>query len=388
MGTLEPGTTEALSAMVRDAAAARSALVPVGGQTKLRTLPPSAASASLLSTRSLPATIDHVPGDLVATVSAGVALAELNRVLAAKGQCLPLDPPFAERATIGGVVAANDSGPRRHRYGAPRDLIIGISMVLADGREAKAGGRVVKNVAGYDLSRLMCGSLGSLAVITSATFKLSPIPAASITVSAELTRPGTLGDLVQALVNAPLAPSAIEVIGPPTRLLVRFESTRTAADHMARAASAICERFGAPASLLAGDDEAAAWKAAEASIWGEPGTVVKLSVLPTDVAYAVDEAVRSCRADGVDLQTAGRAALGVLFFRLNGDPSRIESLIAGWRHRATVGGGSLVVSRAAAGLARVSAWGESIDAMPVMRAVKSRFDPHGVFSPGLGPGGL
>ena len=133
----------------------------------------------MLSTLGLNAPVDHVAGDLVATVPAGASLDAVNDVLRRERQWLPLDPACSNRATIGGIIATNDSGPRRHRYGTPRDLIIGIEIALADGRIAKAGGRVVKNVAGYDLSKLLCGSLGSLAVITSATFKLAPLPPAS-----------------------------------------------------------------------------------------------------------------------------------------------------------------------------------------------------------------
>ena len=136
----------------------------------------------VLSTAKLNAVLAHRHGDLTATVQAGASLAGVNRALADRGQWIPLDPPWADRATIGGLIATNDSGPRRHRYGAPRDLIIGIDFVRADGVAAKAGGIVVKNVAGYDIARLLTGSFGSLAVIVGATFKLFPLPPASRTV--------------------------------------------------------------------------------------------------------------------------------------------------------------------------------------------------------------
>src|SRR5213078_3707221 len=125
--------------------------------------------------------------------------------------------PRSHRATIGGIIATNDSGPRRHRFGAPRDLIIGIEIALVSGHAAKAGGRVVKNVAGYDLSKLMCGSLGTLAVITSATFKLSPVAPFSQTLVATLGNLAALGDLALAIAGAPVGPSAIELQSPPYR---------------------------------------------------------------------------------------------------------------------------------------------------------------------------
>src|SRR6185295_11544977 len=160
-----------------------------------------------------------------AILPAGASLAHVNEVLGREGQWLPLDPPLSDRATIGGIVATNDSGPRRHRYGTARDLIIGIEMALVDGRTAKAGGRVVKNVAGYDLSRLLCGSFGTLALIVSATFKLAPLLAA-----------------------APLTPSAVELDSPPARMLIRFETTPGAAEQQAAAACDLCTRHEAPAA--------------------------------------------------------------------------------------------------------------------------------------------
>ncbi|HEX4348083.1 MAG TPA: FAD-binding oxidoreductase [Vicinamibacterales bacterium] len=387
MPMLEPASIEELSAILRDASGARRTLIPVGGRTGVYPTP-SAAGASMISTRALPSTVDHVAGDLVATIPAGVALADANAMLAREHQCLALDPPFASRATIGGIVAANESGPRRHRYGSPRDLIIGIGVALADGRTAKAGGKVVKNVAGYDLSRLMCGSLGSLSVITSATFKLSPIPARSKTVVAILERRERLGDLLQALVNAPLTPSAIEIVAPPARVLIRFETTDASAAHMAQQASAICVQHGAPAVTLTGASEDEAWTVAESAVWAEHGTILKIAVLPTDVPYLLDQIETGCAAHGVAWRLQGRAALGVLYIRMDGPPESLESLIADWRHRASVNGGSLVIQAAQPGLERVDRWGESPDAFAVMRAVKTRFDPNGILCPGMGPGGL
>ena len=388
MTMLEPKSVTELSAILRDANGARRGLVPVGGRTGLRAVPRSAAGSSMISLHSLPLAIDHVAGDLVATLPAGVTLADANAALARERQCLPLDPPFSQQATIGGIVASNESGPRRHRYGGPRDLIIGVTLALADGRTANAGGKVVKNVAGYDLSRLMCGSLGSLGVITSATFKLSPIPMGSRTVVATIHRPERLGDLLQALVKAPITPSTIEIAAPPARLLIRFETTEAAADHMARQASTICAQHAAPTATLTGVSEAETWSAAESSVWNGPGTILKIAALPTDVPYLIDEIENGCSSHHVTWSVTGRAALGVLSVRVDGASEALASLIADWRHRATVNGGSLVIQRAPAELEHLDRWGELPDSFAVMRAVKTRFDPNGILCPGMGPGGL
>jgi len=191
--TVEPATVEEVAELL--AAATRSnqrIVIRGGGTTGDRSSAPD--GDILLTTTRLNRVLAHRHGDLTATVEAGAVLDDVNRVLARQGQWIPLDPPRSDRATIGGIVATNDSGPRRHRYGAPRDLIIGVEIARADGVRAKAGGIVVKNVAGYDVARLMAGSYGCLGVIVNATFKLYPRPTTSATVVAENTSPSSDAD--------------------------------------------------------------------------------------------------------------------------------------------------------------------------------------------------
>ncbi len=215
---LEPTDAASLAAKLKWANAQGLAVAVRGAGTKQAWGAPASRTDVVLSTLGLNSGVDHVAGDLVATVPAGATLVAVNDVLRREKQWLPLDPGVSPLATIGGVIATNDSGPRRHRYGTPRDLIIGIEIALADGRTAKAGGRVVKNVAGYDLSKLLCGSLGSLGVITSATFKLAPVAPVSCTVAATVGDLRRLGDLALAIAGAPLMPSTIEIQSPPHRL--------------------------------------------------------------------------------------------------------------------------------------------------------------------------
>ena len=151
---LEPTDVGTLASLLGAANADGRTVLPRGSGTKLGWGPASPRTDTVISTRQLASPIDHRPGDLTATIPAGATLADVNEQLGRERQWLPLDPQVSPDATIGGIVATNDSGPRRHRYGTPRDLIIGVEMILADGRAAKAGGRVVKNVAGYDLSRV------------------------------------------------------------------------------------------------------------------------------------------------------------------------------------------------------------------------------------------
>jgi glycolate oxidase FAD binding subunit len=394
---LSPPDVPSLAALLEQANRDRTAIAPRGGGTKWSWGSPPTRIDAILSTRGLDAPVDHCAGDLTATVSAGMTLDAVNAVLARSGQWLPLDPPAGHRATIGGIVAANDSGPRRQKHGAPRDLIIGVELVRADGRIAKAGGKVVKNVAGYDLARMLCGSLGSLAVITRATFKLAPMAAASRTVVATTRDARASADLALAVAAAPSAPSAIEVQSPPHRLLVRFETTERAADQQAEATAALCRSRGAGAAILAGAEEIDLWNGYQAAVWNDsPGTIlVKVSVLPTEVGELLQQ------ADAV--AAAGRAALGVVYLRMSDGPpegghygindgpprgghyENIEAL----RRRASARGGSVVVLSAPPGArAQIDAWGEIGSALTVMRAVKARFDPNGILNPGRGPGGL
>ena len=170
----EPATTAEASALLRAAAALGLSLVPRGAGTRLRWGNSPSACDLIVSTLRLDQIIEHAAGDLVVTVQAGVRQEDLQARLAAEGQRLALDPP--QSGTIGGLIATNAAGPLRFRYGAPRDLLIGLTIVLADGSVAKAGGKVVKNVAGYDLGKLFAGSYGTLGLITQATFRLHPLP--------------------------------------------------------------------------------------------------------------------------------------------------------------------------------------------------------------------
>jgi glycolate oxidase FAD binding subunit len=199
-----------------------------------------------LTTGGLDRILEHDPGDLTCTVEAGVRLSELRAALAEAGQRLSLDPPGDP--TIGALLARNVSGPLRHRFGAPRDLVLGATLVLADGTIASAGGKVVKNVAGYDLARLVCGSQGRLALIARASFRLHPLPA---TVRTLVVETGDTAGVAAALLASQLQPSALDVLHPG-RVAVLFEGSE-------RAVAAQLER----ALALVGGAEA------DESVWDE-----------------------------------------------------------------------------------------------------------------------
>jgi glycolate dehydrogenase FAD-binding subunit len=373
----EPATPDAAAASLAECAARRQRVAIRGGGTKAGWT--SALSADVtISTRAMNRIVAHRHGDLTATIEAGAVLDDVNRELARHGQWIPLDPAWTDRATIGGIVASNDSGPRRHRYGAPRDVIIGVEIARADGVRAKAGGIVVKNVAGYDVARLMTGSFGSLALITSVTFKLYPIPAASRTVAADLTSHIAAGALAAAINASQLTPTAVEIQSPPSRMLIRFESTPASVDAQSGAAVHLAESCGCSSRVIVGDEEQREWRAHGDRVWTGDGAVLKLTLLPSDLPAVLD-AIESVSPAGCDV--SGRAGLGVLLVRIEGDASVQSRAISALRARVPLARGAVVVLRRSDQLnAAVDPWGPMGDAERVMRAVKAAFDPAGVFS--------
>jgi FAD/FMN-containing dehydrogenase len=246
-----PNATENAARLVEPAAVAEAATV-------LREAERTGTSVSIerdggeivLTTRSLDRVLEHEAGDLTATVEAGIRLSALNERLGRAGQMLALDPPGDP--TIGACVAGNLSGPRRHRYGAPRDLVLGVTVILADGTIASAGGKVVKNVAGYDLGKLFCGSRGRLGLIARVSLRLHPRPASQRTLVVQVTNADHAARLAHLLHHSHLVPSAADLLWneSASRLLVLFEGSERA----------VADQVLAACALLGGDE-------ADPSIW-------------------------------------------------------------------------------------------------------------------------
>ena len=383
----EPHSGEALAALLGWASQEGLTTSVRGGGTKTDWGGVLGAVDLVVSTAGLSSVVQHRHGDLTATVEAGATLAHVNAALSVHRQWLPLDPPWAERATIGGIVATNDSGPSRYRHGAPRDVIIGVTVVRADGEMAKAGGIVVKNVAGYDLSRLMTGAFGALGVVVDATFKLAPVAPASRTVLIELGSLEAMAPIVADLVSSALTPSAIELQWPPARLLVRFDSVESAVEPQAEEVGrlgAACDA-SCRSTVYRDDEESTLWEA-HASRWDEPGALVKVSTLTNAVVPTLTWLREACGDRNVAMSAQGRAALGVVDVRMDGAVDAQAQMIRELRDRFEVGTGSAVIRRAVPQLRQsVDPWGPIGNGLPVMRAIKERFDPGGRLNPGRGP---
>lgn len=232
-----------------------------------------------LSTRRLDEVLEHEAGDLTAIVEAGVRVVDLNARLEATGQMLALDPPG--NPTIGACVAGNLSGPRRHRYGTARDLVIGVTIVLPDGTVASSGGKVVKNVAGYDLGKLFCGSEGRLGLIARVALRLHPRPEAVRTLAVPVSSAAEAGEKARALLRAPLAPSAVDVLWPGW-IAVLFEGSRRGVD----------EQFAHAQALVGGsEDFGSVWEEGEARQTWARGRLRFVPAQLTETLEGLDEAV-------------------------------------------------------------------------------------------------
>lgn len=401
--TLRPTSAPEVADALRRAADARQSIVIRGSGTKIDWGRPPRPIDAVLDMRALNRVLAHEHGDMTATVEAGARLADVNRALARHGQWLPLDPPHADAATIGGILATNDSGPLRHRYGTPRDLLIGVQLATTDGALAKAGGRVVKNVAGYDLGKLITGSFGSLAAIVTATFKLSPIPAASKTLELKVADPAAVGHLVRSVMASQLEPVAFEIASRPSTLhtqqtqsthiqsfassanfansalmvLLRFASLPAVVDAQIERARADLLRWTTAARIVDGDEERTLWRDHAADVWSgrADDAIVRASWLPADI----DKVVAAHAGELV-----GRAGVGAGLIRIAGDVDAQAGEVERLRRSAVVG--NVVIARGLPALkARVDVWGSAGDRQPLFDALKRALDPHDILNAGRGP---
>ena len=387
---MSPSTADEVAATLRTASERRQSVVIRGAGTKIDWARPARPIDIILDMRCLNRVLAHPHGDLTATIEAGASLHDVNQALGAHGQWLPLDPLFAERATIGGLLATNDSGPLRHRHGTPRDLVIGIQLATTDGVLTKAGGQVVKNVAGYDLSKLITGSFGSLAAIVSATFKLAPLPAASKTIRATVANPESLGHRVRSVMASQLEPVAFELQHPsrstrgsksPQHMLLRFASLPQVVDAQIAQARQLFGTGATSIDILDGPAEQTAWRDHAQALWNGPGAIIRASWLPAHIAGSLAELQRIA---GSAAELVGRAAIGAGLIRLDADAPAQARFVEQLRQSPSFG--NLVVLRGSSELkALVDVWGPQGDRAPLFASLKQAFDPHGILNAGRGP---
>jgi glycolate dehydrogenase FAD-binding subunit len=361
-----PGSAQEVAAILAEGRTVR----PVGGGTKLAWGLPGPPPDVELSTVELDEIVEHNEGDLTAVLQAGVKLADAQSRFARAGQRLALDPFDPGGATIGGVVATGDSGPLRHRFGSVRDLILGVQVALPDGTVARAGSRVIKNVAGYDLAKLMCGSLGTLGVVCEVTVRLHPQPAEHATAVGRGDDPDTLAAAGRALARRPLELEALDLRWEDGAGAVLAGAAGHTAHEQARAAVDALRESGLEAEVV--EDDAELWEAQRAAQRGE--TVVRVSALPVRLA----EVLRAGRL------AVARAGVGLAWVHLAADAEAVAEL------RSRLAPAACVLLDAPDELrAAVDPWGMSDGPeLALMRRVKERFDPAGVINRGRFVGGI
>jgi len=398
---IAPGTESELAEVLRLSNEAGLAVFPRGSGTKLGWGNPPLRADIILSTARLTEIIEHAWADLTVVVGAGCTIQKLQETLAQHGQRLALDPLWPEKATVGGILSTNDSGALRMRFGALRDLIIGVTLALPDGTLASSGGRVVKNVAGYDLPKLATGALGTLGIITRAVFRLHPLPHNSRSFSISTAHSKETENCVLTIQNSKLAHTSLQShfsddATPVSYIL--FEGTKAGL----AAQETQLRTLVAPANVS--ESSSSNWAARE-DLWTFPDpesiALAKISILPSDLAHTTQ------RINGIaDLHHLRWKALfyatGIGWLRLESKVHAADDTSE--RSRASLvqlrgalqllrvelesQGGSLVVLHTPQKMPSFDVWGDPGDALPLMKSVKHRLDPKNTLNPGRFVGGI
>jgi glycolate oxidase FAD binding subunit len=392
-----PASVDEVQSVIALAAEAGIPLMPWGGGTAATVGTPPARTGIVLGLARLDRLVEHEPGDLTATVQAGMTVERFQTALRERGQWLSLDPPDPDRATLGGVIAANAAGPRRHLYGTARDQLIGITVVTAEGALVRGGGKVVKNVAGYDLPKLFVGSYGTLGVIVELTVRLRPLPETERWVRVRFDHLKDAGVAVRAIMGADLIPTAIELLdaeasralaleGAPA-LVVAFDGLPEQVDWQCTELSAVTAPLGGhgvvpvpdPASL----NPAAAWASADGL-----AAITRFSVLPALVTELMEHGAAAARQRGFQAAWTSHAGVGVVTAALFSTSERPElkavaTVLAEWRGLAHSGGGHATLEWAPLAVkSQTPVWDDLGAAGRVMQRIKAQLDPKNILNPG------
>jgi glycolate oxidase FAD binding subunit len=384
---LEPTSEQQLTAALRLANDANLAVIPRGGGTKLSWGNPPARADIILSTARLDKIIEHAWADLTVSVEAGCTIQKLKTALAQHGQRLALDPLWPAQATIGGVLSTNDSGSLRLRFGALRDLIIGVTLALPDGTLASSGGKVVKNVAGYDLPKLVAGALGTLAVITRAVFRLHPLPRNSKTLSVSGCNLEEMQRLILAIQDSKLAHTALQArIAQDAEPVVDILFEGTEAGIAAQEAQ--LKGIAGSSSVLA--TQSTVW-AAPQELWNSANSaataMAKITTLPASIARTVETVQRAASSRKTDWKLTMQAT-GIGWLRLDAATENLHTVLSDLRFELEHSSGSLALCHHPSEMSHLDIWGQPGDALPLMRAVKNQFDAKNTLNPGRFVGGI
>jgi glycolate dehydrogenase FAD-binding subunit len=374
---VEPATTDETARVLKWATDTSVTVAPRGGATKMAWGNRPAAADVVLSTRRLDQVVEHAWEDMTVVVQAGCTIAALQSKLGKHGQHLALDALWPERATVGGVIATNDSGTFRLRYGSVRDLIIGATIALADGTVAKSGGKVVKNVAGYDLQKLMTGALGTLGVITEAIFRLHPKARETRSLTFHTPDVVSANELLLRVHDSQLVPTGIQLRTDSTgscELDMRFEG-------IAQGVEAQIATLGTLTSLPHADADPQVWSTREHLWSGEQAVICKISVLPAQIAE-VCKLIRGV----IERWSVVAQSVGLITARLDG--ATLQQVLSLRHALETVHASLVVLECPSKWKGKFDVWGNAGDALPLMVRVKQQLDPAGTLNRGRYVGGI
>jgi glycolate dehydrogenase FAD-binding subunit len=392
-----PGSVEEVQAVVSLAAEAGVPILPWGGGTAMAVGMPVAWSGLVLGLRRLKRILEHEPGDLTVTLQAGVTVSELGVALAEKRQWLSLDPPDVERATLGGVIAADASGPRRHLYGTARDLLIGATIVTAEGAVVRGGGKVVKNVAGYDLPKLFIGSYGTLGVLVELTLKLRPLPDAERFFVASFGAIKDAGAAARALMASDLIPTVLDLLdadasralglaGAPS-LVVAFDGLSEQVEWQCDELQRLVKGYGARGVGSLPVEVVPRLGTAARDAFEEPASVMRFAVLPSQVPDLAEQGAGAARARGFNSAWAAHAGVGVVTGALAPsealrDVGAIAAVLGDWRAVARANGGFATLESAPISVkSMVPVWDDLGAAARIMKRIKNQLDPKNLLNP-------
>jgi glycolate oxidase FAD binding subunit len=391
-----PQTPAELAAVMTCAHRQRWRVLPCGSGSKLHWGGLAPQIDLVVSTARLNRLIEHAVGDLTVTAEAGMKFADVQAVLGQAGQFLAIDPSYGDRATLGGIIATGDTGSLRQRYNSVRDMVLGISFVRSDGELVKAGGRVVKNVAGYDLMKLLTGSYGTLGILTQVTLRVYPQPAATQAIVLS-GAPEALAQALQTILNSALTPTALDALSAPLMqqvglppslgLAVRFQSMAASVEQQAAQVQAIGQTLGLASQGLSEATATTLWQQLTQPMLGaegEPGVACKIGIKPsaavellTTLETQLDQARVVIHA-GSGLGWLVIGATGVKTTQLNAVRSFCQA------H----GGFLSVLQAPIAFKQQMPVWGDVGNALPLMKAIKQQFDPQQLLSPQRFVGGI
>ena len=380
-----PNTQAELAEVITYAKQHKLGILPCGSGSKLHWGGAVKNVNLAVSTERLNQLIEHAVGDLTVTVEAGMSFAHLQQILTEKGQFLALDPAYCETATIGGIIATGNTGSLRQRYRGVRDQILGISFVRSDGKIAKAGGRVVKNVAGYDLMKLLTGSYGTLGMISQATLRVYPVSQASQTVLLTGEKQA-IATSTQTLLSSALTPVAVDLLSSQLLeklnknaemgLIVRFQSLPESVNQQVTRLLEVGEKLGLTGEIYSQDDDNL-WQQLKQLIWQpgeEPKMICKIGVTPAEAVATLSQ----CQTLGLIHAGVG---LGVLRWETVA-PEIVPQKLSELRNWCNSKGGFLSILDAPAEVKQqLDVWGYNGNALDLMRRIKKQFDPQNLFSP-------